>query len=51
MRGIYCTEKKDKNQEIYDWQYNGIEASFAAEILRTGGEQTVISQCLVLRNR
>jgi hypothetical protein len=47
----FTARKGDKNQEIYDCQYNGIEASVAAEILRTGGEQTVITQWLVLRNR
>ena len=43
MRGIYCTKRR-KETEIYDCQYNGMEASVAAEILRTGGEQTVITQ-------
>jgi len=43
MRGIYCT-KRSQESEIYVCQYNGIEASVAAEILRTGGEQTVITQ-------
>jgi len=43
MRGIYCTKRRQES-DIYVCQYNGIEASVAAEILRTGGEQTVITQ-------
>jgi hypothetical protein len=40
----FTARKGDKKQEIYCRQYNGIEASVAAAVLRTGGEQTVITQ-------